>query len=106
MVWKNRQNPLKIYVKEFSFRVQFRFGGFKFAIKSVINLSFRIYYQAYCHDAKKPVCAEWFNEKVDIPDLLQTVALVVKLQGKSHQRCLLIYHLCCYPHSRRKIRKF
>ena len=42
---------------------------------------------------------------LDIPDFLQTVAVFVKLHEKSHQHCPLIYHLCCYHHSRRKIRK-
>ena len=41
---------------------------------------------------------------LDILDFLQTVAVAVKLQEKSHRRCFMIYNLCCYLHSGRKIR--
>ena len=84
----------------------FQCGGFKFVIKSVINLSFRIFYQTYCHVAKNMFLLNGFMKRsyLDIPDLLQAVAVAVKLQEKSHQRCLLIYHLCYYLHFRRKIR--
>ena len=82
----------------------FQYGGFKFAIKSAINLSFRNFYQTYCHVAKNMFVLNGFMKRsyIDIPDLLQAAA--VKLQKKSHQRCLLIYHLCSYIHFRRKIR--
>ena len=70
---------------------------FKFAIKSVINLSFRICYQAYCY-VKNQFVLNGFMEKsyLDIPDFLQTVAVFVKLHEKLHQHRPLIYHLCCY----------
>ena len=42
---------------------------------------------------------------LDITDFLQTVAVFVKLHKKSHQHCPLIHRLCCYHHSRRKIRR-
>ena len=73
--------------------------------KSVINLSFRIFYQAYSHVAKSQFVLNSFTKRsyLKIPDLLQTVSVFVKLQEKSYQRCLLIYHLCCYLNSRRKI---
>ena len=71
-----------------------------------IRLSFRIFPQAYCHVTKKQFVLHSFMKKyyLNILDLLQTVATVVKLQEKSHQRRLLIYLLCCYPHSGRKLR--
>ena len=63
-------------------------------------------YQAYCHIAKNQFVLNVFMERsyLGIPDPLQTFAVIVKLQEKSHQRCLLIHYLCCYLHSRRKIK--
>ena len=76
-------------------------------MKSVINLSFRFCYQAYCHVVENQFELNDFMKRsyLDIPDFLQTVAVFVKLYEKSHQHCSLIYHLCCYHHSRRKIKR-
>ena len=69
-------------------------------------MSFRICYQAYWYVAKYRFLLNGFMKRsyLDTPDSLETVGVVVKLQEKSHQRCLLICHLCCYLHSTRKIK--
>ena len=81
-------------------------GGFKFAFKCVISLSFRICYQACWNVAKIKFVLNSFIKRsyLEIPDLLKTLAVVLKLHEKSLQRCLLIFHLCCYLYSRGKIR--
>ena len=80
-------------------------GVFKFAFKCVINLSFRICYQACWNVAKIKFVLNGFMKRsyLDLPDLLKTVADLLKSHEKSLQRCLLIYHPCCYLYSRRKI---
>ena len=97
------------HVRHFSFML-FQCGGFKSAIKchQICNqFVIQNFLSCIMPVTKNQFVQNGFMKRsyLDIPDLLQVVAAVVKLQEKSRQRYLLIYHLCCCLHSRRNIRR-
>ena len=92
-------------ISHFSFK-SFQCGGFKFAIKLLINLLFRICYLTYCHVAENQFVLNGCMKILTLTFLIFFKLLrLLKITGEVASALSSDIYLCCYLHSRRKTRR-